>query len=365
MKSGFFPTIAPLAVLVMGAPLSAVADPTFEFYGQLNFGLFNVDDGTESETFITDNDNSNTRIGLRYSNDLAGGGTVKFNFETALGIQGSSSVTMADNDPDIDLKRTDLRKLEIAYETPGIGTFYAGQGSMSADGVTEADFSGTTVVSYVGVTDLAGSFQFRPDGGALSGTSIGSTFGSFDGARRLRLRYDTPEVAGFVGSISYGEEELNQDDDREFTDIALKYAQDYGDLKVDGRIGYQWIDDDDGTDEEILAGSLAVLHKPSGVSFALAAGDPDESDASYWYAKLGYQQQWFSTGTTALSLDYYDGSDFGSDGADSQAWAISAVQRVDAYNLELYASYRVYDYDVSGSDFEDIDLVVIGARWKF
>ena len=66
-----------------------------------------------------------------------------------------------------------------------------------------------------------------------------------------------------------------------------------------------------------------------------------------------------------MSLDYYDGSDFGSDGADSQAWAISAVQRVDAYNLELYASYRVYDYDVSGSDFEDIDLVVIGARWKF
>ena len=360
-----FPHLGTVSLLALALPFAASADPTFDVYGQLNFGLFSVDDGTDSESFLTDNDNSNTRVGLRYSNDLASGGTVKFNFETALGFAGSSSATMDDNDLDLDLARTDLRKLELAYVTPGVGTFYLGQGSMSSDGVTEADFSGTGVASYVGITDLAGSFEFRPKNGALSGTSIGSTFGAFDGARRLRVRYDTPTFSGFTGSISYGEEELNRDDDREFTDIGLKYAADYGDLKVDGRLAYQWIDDDAGTDEEVLAGSLAVLHKPSGFSVALAAGRPDENDASYVFAKLGYQRDWFAAGSTAVSFDIYDGSDFGADGADSKSYALAAVQRIDAYNLEIYGGYRVFDYDAPGADFEDIDVLFAGARWKF
>lgn len=364
MKASLRLTCSALAVMAVGAPQIAAADPTFDFYGQLNFGIFNTDDGTESETYFTDNDNSNTRVGLRYANELAGGGTLGFNFETALGVSGSNSSTIADNSPDIDLKRTDLRKLELSYKTPGIGTFYLGQGSMTADGVTEADFSGTTVASYVSIAELAGSFQFRPEGGALSGTSIGSTFASFDGARRLRVRYDTPVFGGFTGSFSWGEEELNRQDDREFTDIGLRYAQDYGDIKVDGRLAYQLIDND-ADDEEILAGSVAMLHKPTGVSFALAGGDPDESDASYVYAKLGYQQNWFAAGSTALSVDIYEGEDFSSDGSDSTSYALAAVQKIDAYNLEIYASYRIYDFDARGTDFEDIDVLLIGARWKF
>lgn len=358
-------TCATLVALTFIAPQIASADPTVEFYGQLNFGLFNVDDGTESETFLSDNDNSNTRIGLRYANDLAGGNSVTFNFETALGFAGSSSATMDNNDLDLDIARTDLRKLEVGYVTANYGTFSLGQGSMSSDGVTEADFSGTTVASYVGITDLAGSFEFRPENGALSGTSVGSTFGSFDGARRLRVRYDTPTISGFTGSVSWGEEELNRDDDRSFTDLGVRYGQDYGDVKVDGRLAYQWIDDDDGTDEEVLAGSFAALHKPSGVSVAVAAASPDESDAGYIYAKLGYQQNWISAGSTALSFDVYDGSDFSVDGSDSTSLAVSAVQRVDAYNLELYATYRTYEFDASGTNFEDIDLIMLGARWKF
>ncbi|MEO9652507.1 MAG: porin [Roseobacter sp.] len=353
------------SVLALVTPHIALADPTFDFYGQLNFGFFNVDDGTESETFFTDNDNSNTRVGLRYSNDLASGGTIKFNFETALGFAGSSSATFADNDLDLDLSRTDLRKLEIAYVTPAIGTFSLGQGSMSADGVTEADFSGTGVVSYVGITDLAGSFQFRPEDGALSGTSIGSTFGAFDGARRLRVRYDTPDLNGFTASASWGEEELNQDDDRTFTDVGIRYGKDYDGIEVDGRLAYQWIDVDQGENERILAGSFAMRHAATGTSVAIAAGRPEESDASYVYAKFGYQQNWLSAGSTALSFDIYEGDDFSGDSSDSTSYAISAVQRVDAYNLELYASYRTFELDTRGTNFEDIDLIVVGARLKF
>lgn len=359
--------ITSAAVLVLSVPTLSLADPTFDFYGQLNFGLFSVDDGTESETFVTDNDNSNTRVGAIYSNDLGNGGTIKGHFETALGIDGSAASTMENNDSDIDLNRTELRKLELIYETAGYGTFYGGQGSMSADGVAEADFSGTTLVSYSSITDLAASFEFRPDGGALSGTSVRNAFDSYDGARRARVRYDTPTYNGFTGSISWGKELLVVPDKLEFTDIAVKYANDYGDYKVDGRLGYQWINatEDGDTDEEVASGSFAVLHTPTGLNFAFASGTADEDDSSYYYAKVGYIQNWFSLGSTALSLDIYDGSDFDTDGSDSQSFSIAAVQNIDAYNLEVYAGYRAYEFDARGTDYEDIDVFVVGARWKF
>lgn len=364
MKNNHISYAGGAAALAFMLPQIAAADPTFEFYGQINFGIFSVDDGEETETFLADNDNSNTRFGLRYVNELSNGATLRFNFETAVGFEGSSSATITNNDSDWDPSRTDLRKLEIAYETPSYGTFYVGQGSMSTDGIAESDFSGTGVIAYSGFTDLAGSFSFRQADGSLSDVTIGSSFGAFDGARRLRVRYDTPSFNGFTGSISYGEEELNRDDDREFTDVALRYKEDVGDLKLNGGIGYQWIEDD-GADEEVLVGSFALLHVPSGVSFLLASGDRDEGGESYYFAKLGYQQEWFSAGTTALSIDFFDGSDYGSDGSDSESWGIAAVQFVDAYSLELFATYRAHEFNASGSNFDDIDVFALGARWKF
>ncbi len=348
-----------LAFLV---PQVAAADPTFEFYGQLNFGIFDVDDGTESETFFTDNDNSNTRIGFRYSNALAGGAEVKFNFETALGIQGSAGATMDDNDSDIDLDRTELRKLEVAYVTPGFGTITFGQGSTATDGSAEADFSGTGVIAYSGISDLAGSFQFRPENGALSGIDIGDTFKSFDGARRFRLRYDTSAWNNIVFSVSGGEEVLDRDNDNEYYDIGAKYTEDYGDIKVDGRLGYSWVSGGD----ELLVGSLAGLHKPTGVSLAVAAGaQQDEGNDDFIYAKLGYQQEWFAIGTTALSLDIYEGNNYALDDSDSSSVGLAVVQNIDAYALEVYAAYRTHEFDAPGTDFEDIDVFAIGARWKF
>lgn len=350
-----------VSALALVAPHVAAADPTFDFYGQLNFGIFSVDDGTEDETFFTDNDNSNSRVGAIYSNDLAGGSTVKFHFETALGFAGSSSATMDNNDLDLDIGRTDLRKLELIYATPGLGTLSFGQGSTASDGVAEADFSGTSVIAYSGIADLAGSFQYRPDGGALSGIAIGDTFKSFDGARRFRVRYDTPSWNNLVFSISGGEEVLDRDNDSEYYDVAAKYAADYGDMKVDGRLGYEWISGG----EELLVGSFALLHKPTGFSLALSAGAEQEGDADYIYAKLGYQQDWFALGTTALSLDVFEGNDYAIDGSDSSSVGIAAVQKVDAYNLELYAIYRTHEFDASGTDFDDIDAMAVGARWKF
>lgn len=364
MKQFLAPRIlAPLlGGLFLASPqIAAAQENTFTFYGQLNFGLFNADDGTQSESYISDNDNSNTRIGAIWESGLGNGATLRFHFESALGLTGSSSVSMDDNGLDFEWRRTELRKFEVIYGTPTLGTFSLGQGSTATDGYAEADLSGTTVVTYSSLSDLAGNIAFRPSGGAPSEIDIGDAFSDFDGARRFRIRYDTPEISGFVLSASAGEEILNQDDEREFYDLGVRYARDYGDISVDGRVGYAWAS---GGDERAIA-SFSMLHTPSGVNATLSTGRQTGGDENFVYAKLGYTRDWLSFGSTSLSLDIYEGNDFAVAGSESSSVGLGVVQRFDDQNFEVYAAYRTFEFEAAATDVEDIDVMVLGARWKF
>ncbi len=352
-----------LPALIAVPTLSAAqeADPVWDFYGQLNLGVINVDNGASDETSFTDNDNSNSRVGAIFRQDLANGGQFRFHFETALGLTGSSSISGSDDSLDGDFTRRDLRKLELIYQTAKIGTFSFGQGSIATDGTAEADFSGTSVIAYSSLQDQAGSQEFQLANGTGSGTRIGNAFSAFDGSRRFRIRYDTPTYKGFGLAISAGEEVLARGNDGEFYDIGLTYNRDFGDYKVAGRFGHSIRD----SDEAFTLGSAAVLHEPTGLSFALAAGQARESDANYVYAKAGLQRDWISLGRTHLSLDYYNGEDFAFADSESESVGLAIVQKVDAYNVELYASYRTYDFDGGGASNQDVDVTFVGARWKF
>lgn len=353
-----------LPTLFLAPALASAQDaggPELEFYGHLNLGVISVDDGFDTNTSLSDNDNSNSRIGAIFKQGLQNGGEFRLHFETAIGLTGSSSISGNDNDFDADYRRQELRKFEVIYDTPRIGKFSFGQGSIATDSVAEADFSGTSVIAYSSVNDQAGSQQFRLGNGALSGVTVGNAFSAFDGGRRFRIRYDTPTYKGFSLALSGGEEVLTSGNDDEFYDIGVTYNRDYGAYKVAGRAGYSFR----GSDEELLLGSAAILHEPTGLSFALAAGSQQKGDASYVYAKGGLQRDWFDFGRTHLSIDYYDGDDFQTVGASSSSVGLSVVQKIDAKNLELYASYRTYEFDRAGQSFEDLDVTFVGARWKF
>lgn len=354
-------TLSAIATLGVIMPGAAVAQTGFEVYGQLNFGIFSTDDGFSSETYFTDNDNSNSRIGFNWINSFGDGRSLRFNFETGLGLNGSSSVSIDDTSPDVDLNRPELRKFEFIYKTPDIGTISLGQGGTASEGVAEADFSGTSVIAYSGISDLAGGIEYRGAGGAGTGIVIGDTFSSFDGARRLRLRYDTPSWNGLVFSASGGEEVLADSDDTEYYDIGARYSGDYGDLRADARLSYAWVSEG----EELLVGSAAVLHTPTGLSFAVSAGAQQEGNDDYLYGKLGWQQDWFAIGTTALSIDLYEGSDYEFDGSDSSSAGLAAVQKIDEYNMEIYAVWRRHEFDAPGISVADVDVFAIGARWQF
>ncbi|MCV3274351.1 porin [Roseobacter sinensis] len=362
----YSPRIPPASagLIALALPLPAIAQqagPEVDFYGHLNLGIINVDRGDGSNTTLTDNDNSNSRVGVIYTQALQGGSEFRLHFETALGFTGSSSINGADDGLEQNYRRTEIRKFEAIYQSPTFGTVSFGQGSIATDSTAEADFSGTSVIAYSSLQDQAGSQVFQLAGGGASAFDIGDAFSAFDGGRRFRIRYDTPAFAGFSLAVSAGEEVLARGNDDEFYDIGLTYNQDYGAYQVAARTGLSIRD----SDEELLLGSVAILHEATGLNLAVATGRQQEGDAGYVYVKGGIKRDWIAAGETRISVDYYSGEDFGVTGSDSQSVGLAVVQMVDAWNTELYASYRTFEFDDTGADLLDQDVTFVGARWRF
>ncbi len=339
------------------------AGGSFTFYGQLTPTYQSFDDGVNSSNELVDNVHSNSRIGF-YLRQPFGQSKFQFRFETALGLKASSSVSQTSTPKAFKWDRTKLRHVDFSL-AGNYGKISVGQGSMASDGIGTSDLSGTTVaLSQSSPVDGAGSYQLTTTGGALSGIKISSAFANFDGGRKGRIRYDSPSFNGLVVSASYGTEILKSNVDDEYYDVTLRYNRELGDLDVTGALGVAWTDKKAGTDTRDTVASLSVAHA-SGLNGTLSFGDRDIS-GNYTYAKIGYKAKLLSVGATAVALDYYSGSGLVSVGSDSQSWGLGVVQKFDDHNVEAYASYRDFSFsDTSGTAYNDANLVLIGARWKF
>ncbi|XDA97412.1 porin [Sulfitobacter sp. LCG007] len=354
--------LAGTSALSQSTEFTSVSGATATFYGQINLTYQGVDDGDDTYGDIVDNSNSGSRVGLWIRRSY-GDRELSFNFETNLGLKNTADTSQNDDVDALDWQRTDIRKLEVVYGG-SFGKLWLGQGSMATDGAAEVDNSGTSIAGYVNVSDSAGGYTFQ-NAGVLSGTRIGDAFKDFDGGRRMRVRYDSPEMAGLILSAAYGEEVLNEDDDSTYYDVALRYLHDGDVIGISSAIGYSWTDGDDGTDENLVA-SGTLLHKATGLNVTLAAGDKRSGDGRYVFTKLGWITDLVSVGQTAFAVDYYNGQDFAVAGSDSDSWGIEAVQQFEKQGLEAYVGYRVYAFDDNaGSDYEDIRSLLLGARWKF
>lgn len=364
-----FSNISVVAVLVAVAGAPALAEFKYDnssggsvrLYGQFDPAYLSFDDGVSTTSEIVDNTNSNSRVGLDLHQPF-GANTFRFNFETALGLRASAGVSQTNTPSGLDWERTNIRKVDFSFETASYGTFSAGQGSMATDGAAESDFSGTTLVTYSSIPDTAESFQFRTSAGALSGITIGDNFSNFDGGRRGRVRYDSPTFSGFTVSAAWGTEILAENNDDDFMDIALRYAGEFGSIKLQSAVGFSRRDSG-GTDRDDTIGSISMLHA-SGFNATLALGDR-EGAGDYRYSKLGYIGNWLSVGSTALSVDYYDGSDTISSGSSSESVGIGVVQKIDSANLEVYLGYRTYELSESTQSYQDASSILFGTRLKF
>jgi hypothetical protein len=333
------------------------------FYGQFNLAYQSFNDGQETTTNLVDNGNWNSRLGLTFTQPL-GESTLRARFETGLTMRNSSLVSQTETPDWGEWRRTLLRWFEVALDSK-YGTVSLGQGATAANGSTGLDDSFTFIAGATDSTDGFASFRFRNDAGDLTAVSIGQVNSALDALRRFRVRYDTPVFGGVMLSTSYGKNVLVPADKNDYYDAAIRWTGDIGEIAVRSALGYQWIDDPDGDRTERLAGSVSLLHRPTGLNFALSAGDQVDGPNYYW-VRAGWRTRFLAAGTTSLSIDYYDGSDFLSKGAKTENYGVYAVQDLDDLSLNLYFGWRRFKYsDQLGNTYQDADGILVGARWFF
>jgi hypothetical protein len=323
--------------------------------GQINRMLTAGYDGDDTKLYHVDNVNSSSR--LRVVGSAAREAfTLGTRFEFEMRSNASTEVSQRNEDTGTVSFRDRVVEIFVAHDA--LGQLALGQGSTAYDGATQVDLSGTSVIAYSSISDLAGGLLFfDDDADALSDTSIGDVFNSFDGPRLDRLRYDTPRLAGFTLSADTAADQR--------WSTALRWAGKLQGLSAAAAVGYA---DPGGNRDWVVNGSASVLHEATGVSLTVAASRRDNAnrdDGRYLYGKLGWQQDFFSFGRTHMSVDFGRNDDVAVEGDEASSVGLFAVQNITDLGFELYGGYRIHSLDRDGADFDDIHTFTLGTRVRF
>ena len=332
-----------------------------KLYGQVNKAVLFSNDGDSGTTYLVDNDNSSTRIGVL--------GTVnpndKFKVGTRLEFEYQTNPSNLVSQDDRSISDTDFEKrwLDLWVDTNTFGKFSLGWGSTASDGTSEMDLSGTGVIGYSSIGYMAGGQLFYDNNtNSLSTTNIGNVFTNMDGlGRDERIRYDSPSFGGFVGSASY----INDGGG----DFAVRYATQLDAFKLAAAVAYANPGSTSDTLDDQLNGSVSVLHD-SGFNGTFALGTRNNkgdgrSDSGFFYTKFGYRANWCPLGVTSLSADYSRASDISVNGDDADTFGLQMVQDLEEWGTEAYIGYRFHTLDRDSQDYDDINAVMTGMRVKF
>jgi predicted porin len=331
--------------------------------GQVNPAFNVVNDGIDTNVFIVDNDTSGTRFRLDADAPL-GETSLGATIEIGASPNNSYDVNQLNAQTAADFN---VRRAEVTFRNARYGRLQLGQGSSAADDTAEYDLSLVAgPIMYAGVADIAGGILFT-DGTDLTATTVGDAFFDFDGDRLARVRYDSPMLGPVQGSASYG-----QDDQWA---AAVTLGGDYGDWS-----GWTVGDftllaaasvynpDDDSVDYGYAA-SASALHDPTGLSLTLSTGGykvDEGDDPRNFYAKLGWDTEFWPLGPTGFGLDYTQGENISADGAEGTSFGLAGVQRIERYGIDLYSQLRWYELDENTDpDLKNIVVGTFGTKFTF
>ena len=367
---------------------------SLQVYGQVNKALMFWDDGVDSDVYVVDNDYSGSRVGFTGTAAMKPGWTAGFLVE--LDIQDAASDKVSNGTSNTGVETFDdpadeilIRYSNVYIESDRLGRVTLGQGSTAADGANEVVLGNSLRHSelYHG-NDMELRFSLS---GGLSTFRLDEIASNLDPTRDDVIRYDSPSIYGFILSASWG------DDD--YADIVLRFKKEWNSVRVAAAIAHQWDSTGDGNllydkpnngDAEVLSGSISVMHIPTGLYGAFAAGrvevdDVDgaaiDGEASFWYLQLGLERKWLPYGSTTIYGEYanYDdgltiveGGIGATDIAESEAerWGFGIVQKFDSAALELYAQATFWSFEAVQNNgvalgLEDLSTIMVGSRIKF
>lgn len=360
--NGWFPNFAlsRLSETQITLPFGA----TLSFYGQVSPLLMIVNDSDDIDIAAADNNHGVSRIGAVIQHK-ANGRIFQFQFETTLGVRTSTQPTQNQSDPLFDWDRSDIRIADFSWKFANGQVFSIGQGKMATDGVTSLDLSRTSIANSVSIPDIAGGYRFRTNAGVLSPFAVKDVFQTYDGVRRVRLRFDTRNRSGVWFSVSAGIEALEKDGSQKDIDTAVFYERDNQSFHLQAAAGQSISKESGQKTRADTVGSVSVLHKPTGLNATLATG-ARFGQGGYGYLKLGYITRLFPIGQTAFAVDFQRSENIVNDKTAGDAWGIAVVQEIDDLNGEVFVGFRNFAFSENSTvRYRDIRTVFFGARWKF
>jgi len=354
LRLGTFTLTMALTILLI---LPAAQAVDFKISGQINRAVLWGDNGNDSDTKFVDNDNSSTRFRFTGSNEFDEVWKVGIVWENQMESNSSAdkNIDIGTNDDTSDVTFTE-RKMEFYVDHKKFGRLTLGQGDTASNSTSEVDLSGTDVVNYSSIEDMAGGFNFRT-GDDVVVTNVGSAFSNFDGfSRRDRIRYDTPKFGPVYFSGGY----MNG----QTWDLAGRFAYEWDGV---GKLAAaaHWSGADTQRDPfKQYSGSASFLFD-FGLNFTAAYGGryswaARDDDPYNFYGKLGYK-----VGKWAFSADYTYSENV--DQNDDEATSIGAAAVWNVWeSVQFYGSYRWHDLDRDTvNNIEDLHAVMIGGRVKF
>ena len=378
--------------------------------GWVNEAVLLWDDGTESNAYVGTNSLEQSRVRFVGEAQIAPGYSAGYTLE--IGVQGEPLNGFNQNNPDgIGTNALTVRKSNWWLKSKDLGKVTVGlEGTALYHVLDDADGANTRNVSDAQAAAVyQNGFFLRHDGAFVTnGSAADLTWSNIlqgidngtvgqDGRRNI-VRYDSPEIAGFVLTASWGE-----DDD---WGMSLTYKQGWGDFNVLAKVGYgQNADENIGcsekkqstTDCEMFGTAATIMHVPTGLyvyggyaqNHDNTVADTAGADAtsSLWFIQGGIEQKWIPLGKTTIFGEYrHDdgGSKLGTSldgtfgGGHLQSTDINfvgagIVQHIDPAEMDLYLTYRHGEGDIVGrngaadttTSLDAFDAVVMGGLIKF
>jgi hypothetical protein len=339
--------------------------------GQINRAMHYTDDGHATRVSHVDSNYSSSRFRFH----LAG----KVNANLKVGATTEIAIDDARNGYDLEAPHggrtgTDLatRINEIHFAHSQFGKLTMGAGNGAANGVMNTNVHGVSIALPGGMGFLGGTgLKYRnsvagPDG-TRQQTAAGvlNTMGDLDfNSRRARLRYDTPNIMGFVGSISHNTQQS--------IEYALRYKGKIFDTNVQASAGMAQNTAGLAT-EEMYGAQISVGHSSGlGATFGCTyqnsgASAENEADPAGCNVQGHFQRKFNEMGRTSLVVEYSQADDVNARGDIASAYGVTVKQDIDAAALDVFVKYSNYDLerDSVAGGIEDIDVFTVGSRIRF
>jgi hypothetical protein len=316
---------------------------SFRISGQIHRQMHVADDGHSTRVAHTDSGYSTSRIRFHTA--------AKVNANLKVGSL--TEIAMDDNRDGFDIEapaggraagdlRTRINELHFAHSQFGKLTMGAGNGA--ANGVNNISVHGVSIALPGGMGFLGGAgLKFRNSVAGADGTrqqtaaGVVNVMGDLDfNSRRPRLRYDTPNIMGFVGSISHNTQQS--------IEYALRYKGKIFDTNVQASAGMAQNTAGLAT-EEMYGAQISVGHSSGlGATFGCFYSNsetniPSEQDPAGCNVQGHFQRKFNEMGRTSLVVEYSQADDVNARGDIASAYGVTVKQDIDAAALDVFVKY--------------------------